>query len=70
MNEYCVWRQQSTDRHVSRWIQSSHTLKARTDKEAESRLRRRFANAGFQSMRLVAVPAGVDPNVPQPELKT
>ena len=45
------------------WIPTVHTLKARTDKEAQSKVRRRFENAGLTAMSLVAVPTGENPNV-------
>lgn len=59
---YHIWRRQMADYGGSTpWLLTSHTLKARTDKEAESKLRRMFAGAGFSCMSLVAV-YGRDPN--------
>ena len=46
----------------SGWMQTSHLLLARTDKEAQSKTRRIFSGAGFHSMSLVAVLDGEDPN--------
>lgn len=56
---YSVWRRQHG---ATGWIKTTHTLKARSDRDAQARLRRRFAGAGFSSMSLVAVPPGIDPN--------
>ena len=58
-----VWRRSCLDSgSVGLWIQTACTLKARTDSEAQSKLRRQYARAGFHHMSLVAVPIGVDPN--------
>lgn len=58
MNEYFIWRRQ----HESGgWKQTSHTLKARSDGEAQSKMRRMFASAGFHSMALIAIRSGVTP---------
>jgi hypothetical protein len=56
---YQVWRQWA---RATEWTLTSHTLKARTDEEAQSRLRRMFSGGGFTSMSLVALPEGKTPN--------
>lgn len=58
--QYCVWRRQHG---AAAWIKTTHTLNARSDLDAQARLRRTFSGAaGFSSMSLVAVLANVDPN--------
>ena len=57
---YHVWWRRA---NASRWTQTTHHFRARTDKEAESKLRRMFAGAGFSGMSLVAVEGGDSPNV-------
>lgn len=59
--EYAIWRQQHGS---SGWLRTAHTVKARSDREAQSRISRKFAGAGFTAMALVAVPSGTDPNSP------
>lgn len=55
---YRIWR-----RHDGiEWLQTSHTLKAQSDKDAESRMKRMFSGCGFHSMSLVAVSVGDNPN--------
>lgn len=58
---YSIWRRQFGDHCVSSWVQTSHTLAARSDKEAAAKLRNKFAGCGFNSMSLVAVPLGDAP---------
>lgn len=57
--EYHIWWQRAG---ATQWKQTPHKLKARTDKEAESKLRKTFAGAGFSGMSLVAVESGENPN--------
>lgn len=61
-NNYLVWRRSMTERGVSGWTVTSYSLKARTDKQAQSRLAKMFKSAGFHSMSLVAVIDGKNPN--------
>ena len=64
-NVYFVWRRQMADRTCpGQWLQTQHHFKARTAAEAESRLRRMFANCGFTAMSLAAMPSGESPNDP------
>jgi hypothetical protein len=54
-------------RHLERatsggWTLTNHTVKARSDKEAQSKVRRSFARAGFSNMSLAAVVHGTNPN--------
>ena len=62
MKTYRIWRRGIGDRLQSDWIMTTYNVKGRTDKEAESRMKRKFANCGFHSMSLVAVESGVNPN--------
>ena len=60
---YRVWRRLLPPGVYSGpWIMTNHTIKARTDKEAESRIRRCFYGTGLAGTSLVAVPQGTDPN--------
>lgn len=59
---YCVWRKQRADGSVTAWLKTAHEISARTDREAEWKLAKRFLRSKFSLMSLVAVPSGVDPN--------
>ncbi len=59
LRDYGVWRRSHSE---SQWSRTSYDVKARTDKEAESKVRRKFSGCGFSSMALVAVPHGQTPN--------
>ena len=60
---YRVWKRNMPDNACpTSWAMTSHTLKARTDKEAQSKLRRMFFGCGFHAMSLVAVLSGESPN--------
>lgn len=62
-NHYGIWRRQMPDDTCpGKWTLTAHTLRARTDDEAQSKLRRMFASAGLTAMSLVAVPSGKSPN--------
>lgn len=63
-NHYGVWRRVMADAmcRPGQWLRTSHTIKARTITEANNKLRRMFAGAGFHSMSLIAVPSGETPN--------
>lgn len=63
MKTYVVWRRNMTDAmcRPGQWLRTSHTIKARTHKEANAKLRRLFAGAGFHSMSLIAIPSGETP---------
>ena len=62
-NDYAVWRRQWADNTApTPWMVTSHSLKARTSDEAQTKLRRMFSGCGFHSMSLVAVMAGENPN--------
>ncbi len=56
-NDYRVLRRQMADELCvpGKWMRTSHVIKARTTIEANSKLRRMFAGAGFHSMSLIAV---------------
>lgn len=58
---YDIWRRQTADYGSTRWIQTRHSVEARTDKEAQYKVRRKFNGAGFHSMMLIALPEGVFP---------
>ena len=60
--DYAVWRQQHSVSIPSKWILTGHKLKARTNREAQSRLKRVFEGCGFSSMSLIAMPVGESPN--------
>lgn len=61
MNTYEVWRIQNVEcapnseifSSTNEMIKTNHTIKARTQKEAEYKLRRKFKNAGFHLMGLI-----------------
>lgn len=59
--KYKIWMQYTADRADKRWAPTQRFVNGRSLKEANSRMRRMFAKAGFQSMRLVALPIGEDP---------
>jgi hypothetical protein len=44
------------------WSRTSHSVTARTDKEAQAKVKRKFAGCGFSAMSLVAVKNGMTPN--------
>lgn len=49
--QHCPYIQGVTPGHVFS-VRTSHTITARTDKEADYKLRQRFKNAGFHMMGL------------------
>jgi hypothetical protein len=55
-SDYRVWRRSHVD--GGGWIETAHAVRARTDKEAQSKIRRLFNSAAFHSMALVAVRFG------------
>lgn len=59
---YSVWRKHTADGGSTGWIKTAMTIKARTDGEAELKLHRKFAMAGFSAMSLVTVPPGMTIN--------
>lgn len=59
MTDYKVWRSQHGRRE---WLPCNHIIKAKSDEEAQSKMRREFAKAGFHHMALLAVPIGQNPN--------
>ena len=62
MKTYTVWRKQRADYGgTTEWIKTSHTIEARSEHEAETKLKRRFLNSGFSLMSLVAIPEGKTP---------
>lgn len=63
INQYSVWRRSLADTIVKDWIRTAHIISARTDKEAQGKMRRMFAHAGFHSMSLVAVLRGMSPSM-------
>jgi ribosomal protein L20A (L18A) len=58
--DYGVWRRSHSE---SKWSRTSHNVKARTEKEAQAKVARKFSGYGFSSMSLVAVEQGLTPNV-------
>jgi len=60
MTDYEIWRRSHSE---AKWSKTSHSIKARTDKEAQAKVRRKFTGCGFSSMSLVAVLIGMTPNV-------
>jgi hypothetical protein len=63
VNYYGIWRRLHGQ---GEWMLTSHTTKGRTDKEAQSKVKRMFKGPGFQGMSLVAVLTGGNPNTPPP----
>lgn len=60
MKTYIIWRATSYSKD---WTKTFQSVKARTQKEADSKTARKFANAGFSNMSLLAVEEGIDPNI-------
>ena len=58
MTDYRVWRRSHFE---SQWSRTSYSVRARTDKEAQAKVKRKFAGCGFLSMSLVAVELGATP---------
>jgi hypothetical protein len=56
-----VWRRTMSGVIAGDWILTSRTIAARTPKEANSKLKRTFKDAGFHSMSLIALPIGEHP---------
>ena len=56
---YAIWRRQHGK---TQWAKTAHQVTARTENEAQVKMRRRFKTAGFSSMSLVAIKDGIDPN--------
>ena len=58
--DYQVWRRS----HVNGdgWIATAHRVRARSDKEAQRKMRQLFNGAAFHSMALVALPLGTLPD--------
>lgn len=56
---FIVWRRQHS---ANDWIRTAHSFAAKSDKAAQARVKRMFHNAGFNSMSLVAMPEGINPN--------
>ena len=61
-NDYAVWRKQHSPSVCERWTLTGHKLKAVSDKDAQSILRRVFNGCGFSAMSLIAMPVGETPN--------
>lgn len=59
MKDYEIWRRCHSG---GEWSLTSHSLKARTDNEAQAKVRRKFSGCGFTGMSLVAMPRGTTPN--------
>ena len=57
--DYGVWRRGHSE---DKWSRTSHNVKARTEKEAQAKVMRRFSGCGFSGMSLVAVEQGLMPN--------
>lgn len=57
--EYCVWRRGHSE---TQWSLTSHIVKARTDNEAQSKVKRMFSGCGFSYMSLFVVERGIDAN--------
>ncbi len=60
METYDVWRNNHSG---PGWIKTAHSVEGRSQKEAQSKVKRKFENGGFSSMSLLAVKRGEDPNV-------
>lgn len=60
MKKFIIWRGTP---YFKDWIKTSESVMARTQKEAESKTKRKFANAGFSNMSLLTVEEGIDPNI-------
>ena len=58
MKEYSVWFKRFTD---AEWRSAFYSIKARTDAEAQRKMRARYAGAGLSSMSLIALPMGTYP---------
>ena len=56
---FSIWRRGHFE---DRWSRTSHSVTARTDKEAQAKVKRKFSGCGFSAMGLVAVRYGKTPN--------
>ena len=63
METYNIWKRSHFD---GAWSKTAHSVKARTDKEAQSRLVKKFSECGFSSMSLMAIPHGKTPTGTNP----
>lgn len=60
---YTIWMKNCPDLgYGGPWRATSHTVKARTDAEAQSKMRRKFAGFGLSNCALIALPESVDAN--------
>jgi hypothetical protein len=58
MNTYDIWQ---CHHSTSTWSKTEHSVRARTDKEAQARTRQKFVGFNLTSMSLVAVLRGETP---------
>lgn len=61
MRTWKIWRRSVNDKMVTQWFETAYSVKARTNKEAQSRVKRKFENGKFHEMQLVAVEEGNTP---------
>jgi hypothetical protein len=68
-NTYSIWRKpfvfQALNARIEEnleWVQTSYSLKARTDEEARNKMTKMFKNCDFQSMSLVVALIDKNPN--------
>lgn len=59
MKTYVIWFKNYGE---SPWSKTNHYVKARSDKEAQSRMLRKFQGSGFHSMFMLALEEGVSPS--------
>ena len=57
--DYTIWRHHHSG---GDWQQTSYSVKARTNKEAQSKMQRMFSGCGFSSMSMIALLPGTTPN--------
>jgi hypothetical protein len=58
MKKYIVWRRRNNQ---AKWTKTGHDVKALTQSEADTKMRRMLQNLG-EVAQLIAKPVGVDPN--------
>lgn len=60
---YIIWMQNRPDNGAGGpWRKIKEVVKARTNEEAQKKMRRKFANFGLTACALVALPEGISPN--------
>ena len=51
-----------------RWVETNREIKARTDSEAQNKMRKTYDKSGFSGMSMIAMPLGCDANATNDDL--